>query len=89
VPSENANGPALNLPTNSAESITCANVRLAALLEYMPEWHLIHKVFFEIAVTPHTESKDAGAIANAIGCAPLLEIPIQSFLIPWLEQGFR
>jgi hypothetical protein len=47
------------------------------------------QVFFEIAVARHTKSKDADAIANAIGCAPLPEILIQNFLIPWLEQGLR
>jgi hypothetical protein len=62
---------------------------LAALLQCIPEWHLIHKVFFEIAVAPHTKFKDADAIANAIGCAPLPEILIQNFLIQWLEQGLR
>jgi hypothetical protein len=50
---------------------------------------LIHKAFFEIAVAPHTKFKDADVIANAIGCAPLPEILIQNFLIPWLEEGLR
>ena len=54
----------------------------------IPEWHLIDKAFFEIAVAAQTRFKDADAIANAIGCAPLPEILIQNFLIPWLEQGF-
>jgi hypothetical protein len=45
--------------------------------------------FFEIAVAPHTKFKDADAIANAIGCAPLPEILIQKFLIAWFEQGSR
>jgi len=43
----------------------------------------------KMAVAPHTKSKDADAIANAIGCAPLPEIPIQNFLIAWLEEGLR
>ncbi len=59
-----------------------------ALLECIPEWHLIHKAFLEIAVTAQTKFKDADAIANAIGCAPLPEILIQNVLNPWLEQGF-
>ena len=45
--------------------------------------------FFEIAVAAHTKFKDADVIANAIGCAPLPEILIQNFLIPWLEEGLR
>jgi hypothetical protein len=47
-------------------------VRSAALLECIPEWYLIHKGFF--SVEPHTKFKDADAIANAIGCAPLPEL---------------
>src|SRR5882757_1489426 len=58
-------------------------------LECIPEWHLIHKAFFEIAVARQTKFKDADAIANAIGCAPLPEILIQNFRIPWLEEGLR
>jgi hypothetical protein len=30
----------------NAIAISCANVRLAALLACIPEWHLIHKAFF-------------------------------------------
>src|SRR6266496_2335622 len=45
--------------------------------------------FFEIAVAAQIKFKDADAIANAIGCAPLPEILIQNFLIPWLKQGLR
>jgi hypothetical protein len=33
----------------------------------IPEWHLIHKVFFKIAVADQTKFKDADAIANTIG----------------------
>jgi hypothetical protein len=62
---------------------------LAALLECIHEWHLIHKAFFEIAVAAQTKFKDADVIANAIGCAPLPEILFQNFLIPWLEQGLQ
>jgi hypothetical protein len=40
-------------------------------------------------VAAHTKFKDADVIANAIGCAPLPEILIQNFLIPWLEEGLR
>ena len=54
--------------STSVESINYANVRLAALLECIPEWHLIHKAFSEIAVARQTKFKDADAIANAIGC---------------------
>src|SRR5438093_11231719 len=46
------------------------------------------RLFLKIAVAAQTRFKDADAIANAIGCAPLPEILIQNFLIPWLEQGF-
>ena len=47
------------------------------------------RLFFEIAIAAQTKFKDADAIANAIGCAPLPEILIQNFLIPWLEHGLR
>jgi hypothetical protein len=76
-------------PDQPLSTNQCASVRLAALLECIPERHLIHKAFFEIAVAAHTKSKDADAIANAIGCAPLPEILIQNILIPWLERGLR
>src|SRR6266403_5420380 len=81
--------PAQNFPINLRRSISCANVCLARLIGVIPEWHFIHKAFFEIAVAAQTKFKDADAIANAIGCAPLPEILIQNFLIPWLEQGLR
>jgi hypothetical protein len=42
--------------------------------------------FFEIAVAAQTKFKDADAIPNAIGCAPLAGILIQNFLILWLEK---
>jgi hypothetical protein len=66
-----------------------ANAAWLFFSESIPECHLIHKAFFEIPVAAHTKFKDADVIANAIGCAPLPEILIQNFLIPWLEEGLR
>jgi len=47
------------------------------------------RLFSEIAVAARTKLKDADAIANAIGCAPLPEIDIQNFLTRWLEHRLR
>src|ERR1044072_1457158 len=47
------------------------------------------RLFFEIALGGQTKFKDADAVANAMGCAPLPEILIQNFLIAWLEHGLR
>jgi hypothetical protein len=35
-----------------------ANARLAAFSECIPEWHLVHKAFFEIAVAAQTKLKE-------------------------------
>ena len=89
LPTGETISPAQNFPTNLCRSISCANVRLLPYWSAYPNGTSSTRLFFEIAVAAHTKFKDADAIANAIGCAPLPEILIQNFLIPWLEQGLR
>jgi hypothetical protein len=45
--------PAQNFPTKLRRPISVCRPRLVALLECIPERHLIHKAFFEIAVPAH------------------------------------
>jgi hypothetical protein len=87
LPTGETISPRSKFPDQPRSINQCASLRLAALLEcHTRTARDPQGFFFEIAVAAHTKFKDADAIANAIGCAPLPEILIQNFLIPWLEH---
>jgi hypothetical protein len=58
LPTGETNSPRSKFPDQPPSNQSKANVRLAAFSECIPEWHLIHKAFFEIAVAAQTKLKE-------------------------------